>query len=61
MWDMMHDVRNGKETEKVSNAASNAAGKIISTVKLQLEYAKLTGQKPDAPMLRIEEKPAIKE
>ena len=57
----MHEVRSGTETAENANAVSNAAGKIISTVKLQLEYAKLTGQKPDAPMLRIEEKPAIKE
>jgi hypothetical protein len=53
----MNDIRNMlcEEIEKLRqkqttpsnvNAITNATGKILSTIKLELEYAKLLGQKP---------------
>lgn len=38
---------------------ANVAGKIIGTVKLQLEYSKLTGRKPDIDFLNDGEKVEI--
>lgn len=31
---------------KIANAISNAAGKIIATIRLELEYCKMVGAKP---------------
>jgi len=39
-------LRNEKTTAANVNAITNASGKVISMVKLQLEYAKLIGLKP---------------
>jgi hypothetical protein len=49
--DEIHKIRAGESTAASVNAISNATGKILSSVKLQMEYARLTGQKPDIPML----------
>ena len=33
------------------NAMTNAIGKILSSVKLQMDYCKLTGKQPDIALL----------
>lgn len=40
-------LREGKTTPASINAITNATGKIFSSIKLQMEYAKLLGEKPD--------------
>ena len=35
-----------------ANAICNVVGKLLSSVKLELEYQRLTGQNPNIPMLR---------
>ena len=40
-------LREGKTTPATINAITNATGKIFSSIKLQMEYAKLLGEKPD--------------
>lgn len=53
---MMEDIvrlRDGQTTAANVNAVVNAVGKILSTVKLQMEYAKLTGRTPDIAMLAL--------
>ena len=39
-------LREGKTTAANVNAVTNATGKILSTVKLEMEYAKLLGKNP---------------
>lgn len=46
------NIREGKTNPANVNAVCNAVGKILSTVKLQMEYARLTGAVPDlGPLL----------
>lgn len=42
--DEIRSIRDGEATAARVNAVSNAAGKILSTVKLQMEYYRLTGK-----------------
>lgn len=49
--DEIHKIRDGQTNAASVNAISNATGKILSSVKLQMEYARLTGQKIEIPML----------
>lgn len=44
-------LRNGKSTPANASAVTNAAGKILSTVKLEMEYLRLAGRKVDIPLL----------
>jgi len=39
-------VREGKTTAANVNAVTNASGKILSSIKLEMEYCKLTGKQP---------------
>jgi len=39
-------IRDGTRTAANANAITNAAGKILSTVKTEMEYYKLTGKTP---------------
>jgi|TARA_R110000744_G_scaffold173945_2_gene292685 hypothetical protein len=45
-------LRNGSVDPKVAKEINNAAGKIIHTVKVQLEYASLTKIKPRIPYIK---------
>jgi hypothetical protein len=49
--DEIHRIRDGQTTAATVNAISNATGKILSSVKLQMEYYRLTGQKVEIPLL----------
>lgn len=49
--DEIRKIQAGQQTAANANAVSNAAGKILGTVKIQMEYARLTGQRPSIPML----------
>lgn len=44
-------VRAGTTTAANCNAITNASGKILSTVKLQIEYGKLIGKTPHIPFI----------
>jgi hypothetical protein len=44
-------IQAGKQTAANGNAITNAVGKILSTVKLEMEYCKLTGKTPDIKLL----------
>lgn len=54
--DQIRDLREGKATAQNVNALCNAVGKIISTVKLELEYAKLVGVTPRVDFLALDHK-----
>lgn len=51
LWEELSRLRKGETTAANVNAVSNATGKILSTVKLQLEYCKMTGKTPDLRQL----------
>lgn len=40
-----------KTTPAHVNAVSNAAGKILTTVRIEMEYAKMLGKKPNTPFI----------
>lgn len=40
-------LREGKTTPASINAITNATGKIFSSIKLEIEYAKILGEKPE--------------
>jgi len=44
--DEISNLRSGKTTAANVNAIVNASGKILSTVKLEMEYNKLIGKTP---------------
>jgi hypothetical protein len=44
--DEIDKIRSGSTTAANVNAVSNATGKILSTIKLELEAVKLLGRKP---------------
>lgn len=50
--EQMDLLRNNKVDPKHVNAMVNAAGKILSSVKLELEYARMCGLQPNIPFIR---------
>ena len=42
----INKLRNNKTTAANVNAITNATGKVLSTIKVQMEYAKLSGVEP---------------
>jgi hypothetical protein len=46
-------LRHKRAEPKTVNAITNAAGKIISTVRLEFEYARMTGQKPTVQSMSV--------
>jgi hypothetical protein len=45
-------LRDGTTEPKVASEMNNSAGKIINTVKVQLEAAAMSGTKPNIPFLK---------
>jgi len=45
------DLRSGKLEPREAKEINNTAGKLISTVKVQLDYAGLRGEKPEIDFL----------
>jgi hypothetical protein len=50
-WEQIQAIRNGTATAQNVNAISNAMGKILQSIKLELEYHKLVGKTPNMPEL----------
>jgi hypothetical protein len=46
-------LRNKETTPAAVNAITNATGKILSTVKLEIEYAKLLNKAPMIPFIKV--------
>jgi len=49
--DSIRDLRSSESTAANVNAISNATGKILSSLKLQMEYYRLIGKTPEMPIL----------
>lgn len=47
LLDEINKIRNGETTPDNVNAISRATGKILSSVRLELEYNKILGIRPD--------------
>lgn len=50
----MRKVSSGDSTPAAANAVANIGGKIMQTVKMTLEYCKMTGQTPYIPFINIQ-------
>lgn len=48
-------LRKGDTTPAAINAITNATGKIFSSIKLEMEYAKILGEKPDIRFIKPKE------
>lgn len=48
----IRDLRAGTANPASVNALSNATGKILSSVKLEMEYAKATGRRPHIGLMK---------
>lgn len=57
--DEIKNLRGGNTTPANVNAVTNATGKILQTVKLELEYNKLIGQTPDISFIRSGKKQIV--
>ena len=51
LWESIEGIRSGKSSPAQVNAISNACGKFLGTMKLEIEYIKLTGGVPKIPAL----------
>ena len=52
LCDTFDDLRAGNVTPKVASEMNNSAGKIIHTLKVQLEYHTMTKSTPNIPFLK---------
>ena len=48
------DLKLGNLEPKIATEMNNSAGKIINTLKLQLEYAEIRGEKPEIEYMNTE-------
>ena len=57
LCDEIEKIRTGNSTPANANAIANLTGKILSSIKLELEYAKLANKNPkDSGFIELEEK-----
>lgn len=49
---VLEQVASGKITPAAANAAANVAGKVLSTVKMELDFSKVTGAQPSIDFLK---------
>lgn len=59
LCDEIEKLRENKTTAANVNAVTNATGKILSTIKLEMEYAKLTNKTPKNSFIQLEEKASM--
>ena len=55
LWEEVAQLKSGNTSPANVNAICNATGKILSSVKIEMEFAKLTGQAPRIDMLAAPE------
>lgn len=51
MGENIQRLRNGEATPAVANAIVNSSAAMLRIVKLQMDYAKMTGATPSIPLL----------
>jgi len=52
-------LRKGTTTPDIANAVGNVSGKIMATVKLEMEYCKMVGKTPEIDFITIDKKKLI--
>lgn len=57
--DQIQALREKTSTPAEGNAIANLTGKILSTIKLEMEYAKLTNTQPKVDFLQLPDKVTI--
>lgn len=64
IWETIEEVRKGTTTAAQANAVTNATGKYLSTVKLEMDYCRITGKQPELQLFHggkdVEKVKAIK-
>ncbi len=60
LWDEIHGVRSGDTTAMNLSAITNAAGKILSSVALEVKLCQITGAKPSNDVKKMIEAPKEK-
>jgi hypothetical protein len=58
LWEEIENLRSNKTTPMHAYAVSHSVGKILTSIKLEMDYAKLTNRMPDAQFLELPDKPA---
>ncbi len=53
LCDQMDAIKNDTTTPQKANSIINAVGKLLHSVRIELEYAKLTGQRPSVKLLTV--------
>lgn len=56
LCDEIQRLRENKTKPADVNAITNATGKILSTIKLEMEYAKLLNKQPDVAFIQLSDK-----
>lgn len=51
VWRQIRDLPTGETTPAIANAVSGSVGTILRSVRLQIDYARITGQTPDIALL----------
>ncbi|MBA3350840.1 MAG: hypothetical protein H0U23_00130 [Blastocatellia bacterium] len=51
LCDQMDAIKDDKITPNKANSIINAVGKLLHSIRIELEYAKLTGRTPSTKML----------
>lgn len=46
-------LRSGKTSSSRANAVARTTGQILSTIKLEMQYAKMLGFSPKIPMIQV--------
>ena len=54
----MERAANGEITPANANASANLAGKLVSTFKLEMDYARIKGETPHVDMIEGDYKPS---
>ena len=49
---VFQDLKDEKLTPKIASEMNNAAGKLINSIKIQLEYSHLRQEKPDITFMK---------
>ncbi len=52
MSEELHRLRSGNSTPSMTNASANLCGKIMQSVKMELEYNKMVGATPNISFLK---------
>ncbi len=53
LWGNVQGIKKGTTTTEQANATTNAVGKYLSTVKLEMDYCKIVGKQPDLTIFGV--------